>query len=246
MNDGLVPQYYVENSHEPIISREIFRQVQEELARRSSMPTRKSGAKRQYSSRYSLSGVVYCAHCGEIYRRVHWNNRGCKSIVWRCLNRLEGKECCGRTLNEEVLHKGIVQAINQALGESYYKEALEQNIHKVLKKSEMSKVEKNLAELKEEMMRRAINKQDFGILEMQIDLLKEQWDKIHTERLYNQNTMNTLVEVRSFLDDQTGEIEEYNDQLVRNLVERITMFDDHLGVKFRTGAEIEIYTTQTS
>ena len=69
-------------------------------------------------------------------------------------------------------------------------------------------------------MRRAINKQDFGILEMQIDLLKEQRDKIQTERVNNQNTMNKLVEVRSFLDDQTGEIEEYNDQLVRNLVDR--------------------------
>lgn len=241
-NDGIVPQYYVANSHDPIISREVFQQVQIELTRRSNMSARKNGAKRQYSSRYSLSGVVYCAHCGEIYRRVHWNNRGCKSIVWRCLSRLEGKDCSAITLNEEALHKGIVQAINQALGESYYKEALEQNIHKILKKSEMSKVEKNLAELKEEMMRRAINKQDFGILEMQIDLLKEQRDKIHTERLNNQNTMNKLVEVRSFLDDQTGEIEEYNDQLVRNLVDRITVFDDHLGVKFRTGTEIEIYT----
>lgn len=33
INDGIVPQYYVENSYEPIISREIFRQVQDELAR---------------------------------------------------------------------------------------------------------------------------------------------------------------------------------------------------------------------
>jgi site-specific DNA recombinase len=30
-NNGLVPQYYVENSHEAIIPREIFMQVQEEL-----------------------------------------------------------------------------------------------------------------------------------------------------------------------------------------------------------------------
>ena len=30
-NNGIVPQYYVENSHEDIIPREIFMQVQEEL-----------------------------------------------------------------------------------------------------------------------------------------------------------------------------------------------------------------------
>lgn len=33
-NQGIVPQYYVENSHEAIIPREIFMQVQEELVRR--------------------------------------------------------------------------------------------------------------------------------------------------------------------------------------------------------------------
>jgi len=32
VNNGIVPQYYVENSHEPIIPRGIFMQVQEELA----------------------------------------------------------------------------------------------------------------------------------------------------------------------------------------------------------------------
>ncbi|HIZ71274.1 MAG TPA: recombinase family protein, partial [Candidatus Atopostipes pullistercoris] len=32
-NNGIVPQYYVENSHEPIIPRELFMQVQEEMVR---------------------------------------------------------------------------------------------------------------------------------------------------------------------------------------------------------------------
>jgi len=37
-NNGLVPQYYVENSHEAIIPREIFMQVQEELVRQRLNP----------------------------------------------------------------------------------------------------------------------------------------------------------------------------------------------------------------
>lgn len=39
VNNGIVPQYYVENSHEPIIPREIFMQVQEELVRRVNLYT---------------------------------------------------------------------------------------------------------------------------------------------------------------------------------------------------------------
>lgn len=95
-NNGIVPQYYVENSHEPIIPRELFMQVQEEMVRRANLRGGKGGKKRVYSSKYALSSIVYCGHCGDIYRRVHWNNRGYKSIVWRCVSRLDekGSECC--------------------------------------------------------------------------------------------------------------------------------------------------------
>ena len=43
-NNGIVPQYYVENSHEPIIPRDLYMQVQEEMMRRANLH---SGAKRK-------------------------------------------------------------------------------------------------------------------------------------------------------------------------------------------------------
>ena len=43
-NNGIVPQYYVENSHEPIIPRDLYMQVQEEMVRRANLH---SGAKRK-------------------------------------------------------------------------------------------------------------------------------------------------------------------------------------------------------
>jgi site-specific DNA recombinase len=42
-NNGLVPQYYVENSHEAIIPKEIFMQVQEKLVRRRVVHTSPNG-----------------------------------------------------------------------------------------------------------------------------------------------------------------------------------------------------------
>ena len=36
-NNGIVPQYYVENSHEPIIPRDLYMQVQEEMVRRANL-----------------------------------------------------------------------------------------------------------------------------------------------------------------------------------------------------------------
>lgn len=43
--------------------------------------------------------------------------RGYKSIVWRCVSRLEekGSECTPPTINEETLQKAVVKAINELL-----------------------------------------------------------------------------------------------------------------------------------
>lgn len=86
-NDGIAPQYYVENSHEAIIPKEIFMRVQEEMDRRANMVSGK-GKRRIYSSKYALSSIVYCSKCGDIYRRIAWNNRGKKYTVWRCCTRV--------------------------------------------------------------------------------------------------------------------------------------------------------------
>ena len=109
-NNGTVPQYYVEGDHEPIIPKDIFLLVQEELVRRRVVHTSNNGKRHCYSCKHCFSQIVICGECGEFFRRVHWNNRGCKSIVWRCLGRLEptGEECHARTVNETILENVVV------------------------------------------------------------------------------------------------------------------------------------------
>lgn len=126
-NNGIVPQYYVEGNHEAIIPKEIFMQVQEELVRRRVVHTSANGRKRSYSSNHCFSQLIFCGDCGEMFRRIHWNNRGCKSIVWRCESRLQntGIACRARTVNEEFLQGIILKAINEMiLDKSGYMEIL--------------------------------------------------------------------------------------------------------------------------
>ena len=70
-----------------------------------------------YSSKYALSSLVYCSKCGEIYRRIAWNNRGKQSIVWRCCTRVEhGHAACdAETIQETELQMVTVRAINQVV-----------------------------------------------------------------------------------------------------------------------------------
>ena len=88
--------------------------VGEEMGRRSNMVSGK-GKRRVYSSKYALSSIVYCSKCGDIYRRIAWNNRGNKYIVWRCWTRVtHGPDVCeARTIREEDLQEAGVEAINQ-------------------------------------------------------------------------------------------------------------------------------------
>lgn len=59
-NNGIMPQYYVENNHEPIIPRDLYMQVQEEILRRANLHSGANRKKRVYSSKYALSSICYC------------------------------------------------------------------------------------------------------------------------------------------------------------------------------------------
>ena len=119
-NNGIVPQYYVENSHEPIIPRDLYMQVQEEMIRRANLHSGASRKKRVYSSKYALSSIVYCPKCGEIYRRIAWNNRGKHSTVWRCCTRVEhgpGK-CDAPTIQESELQAAKPSILRLEIGKA--------------------------------------------------------------------------------------------------------------------------------
>ena len=111
-------QYYIEDDHEAIIPKELFMRVQEEMARRSSERDM-NGRRQEFSANHAFSHMVTYECCGEHFRRLHWNNRGKKTIVWRCKTRLEDKtRCPARTVSEDTLQEAFVEAINEMLGNS--------------------------------------------------------------------------------------------------------------------------------
>lgn len=91
--------------------------------------------KRLYSSKYALSSIVYCSKCGDIYRRIEWNNSGKHSIVWRCCTRVEHGlgACDADTIQESEFQNLVVGAINMALyKKDTMSETLQKNVEAVL------------------------------------------------------------------------------------------------------------------
>lgn len=88
-NNGIVPQYYVENSHPPIIPRDLYMQVQEEMVRRANLHSGEKRKKRVYSSKYALSSIVYCP---QVRRYL---SQDCMEQPWQTLHRMAVLHPCG-------------------------------------------------------------------------------------------------------------------------------------------------------
>lgn len=120
-NNGIVPQYYVEGNHEATITKDIFLRVQEELVLMQVVKISANAKKCSYSCNHCFAQIIICGKCGEMFRIIHWDNHGCKSIVWHCLSRMEpaGEECHAITVNETALKNVVVQLINTLLGDKF-------------------------------------------------------------------------------------------------------------------------------
>lgn len=93
-NQGEIAQYYITDNHPAIIPRNVFQEVQLELARRSSK--RKVSQKKtktqqgKYTSKFALSERLVCGECGAMYRRTMWVKRdGTKDSIKRIREFLE-------------------------------------------------------------------------------------------------------------------------------------------------------------
>ena len=247
-NNGTVPQYYVEGDHEAIIPKELFMQVQAELVRRRVVHVSPTGKKRSFSCNHCFAQMVFCGDCGELYRRVHWNNHGCKSIVWRCISRLEpgsaDTNCTNRTVNELLLQEVTVTAINQILTErGTFLKQLQANIAKAVVSADTLSpdgIQARLEELQKELIKKANNKQDYDAIADEILRLREQKEQSEVDSHHREEAMNRIKELQDFISKQKTDITEFDEALVKKLIEKITVFADHFTVKFKSGLAIDI------
>ena len=245
-NNGTVPQYYVESDHEAIIPKDIFLLVQEELVRRRVVRTSKNGKRRSYSCKHCFAQMVFCGDCGEFYRRVHWNNRGCKSIVWRCCSRLEntGHACRSRTVNEGLLEQVSIDAINQVLCEKDdFLKTLQSNIATVIRQGDTLSpevIDERLQELQKELLKKANQKDDYDAIADEILRLRDMRKQAEVNSTRMDEQLKQINSFQDFIKSQPTIVTEFDELLVKRLIAKITVFESQFIVEFRSGITIEI------
>ena len=245
-NNGIVPQYYVEGNHEAIIPKDIFLRVQEELVRRRVVKTSANGKKRSYSCNHCFAQIAICGECGEMFRRLHWNNRGVKSIVWRCISRLEstGLECHARTINELVLQDAVVNAINQLLGDkNNYQAQLQLNIAAVIRASQVTaidSIDKKLMALQQELIQKANSKEDYDEIADEIFRFRELRQKTTVDTAARDEQIKRINDLQDYISQQTALLTEFDESLVRRWIKQITIWDDRIIVELKSGVSIDV------
>ncbi len=263
MNKGIVPQYYVEDDHEAIIPKDLFYRVQEELARRASVNksavTRKKNMKSKYSSGYALTGILPCGECGQDYRRVAWARNGKKKVVWRCSNRLaNGTKNCkdSATLEEGALNRAVMEAIRRtACNDGNFASALRQNVIRVIgsygREQKLDEYDEKIKARQEEMVsliaeNAAISSytdefdERYRRIAEEISALKEEQPEARRRKKLADSYNQRMKNVDDFLKQQTCQMPESGNDLVRRLVENIKVVSaDKLLIQFQSGIVME-------
>ena len=194
-----------------------------------------------------MQQIVYCSKCGDIYRRVVWNNRGKRSIVWCCCTRVEhGPGACNAdAIHESELQNLVVRAINMALGQkdTMY-DVLQRNVEAVLTGTDgisLDEIDARLEELQKELLNVANAKENYDSIVDEIYRLREAKQNAQVEGAEREGMKQRISEMQQFLAEQTQDITEYDEQLVCRLIEKITVYDEKVIVEFKSGTSVDIH-----
>ncbi len=242
-NRGEMAKYLITNNHPAIISKETFKMVQAELARRSSKrKTSDIGITEQgkYSGKYVLTELLVCGECGSPYRRKTWIVKGEKRRVWRCLNRVEhGTAYCSKSpsLDEEKLHEAICRGLRNAFE---YREEVAELILSGLAYAATGNdhvldayaIEQKIMDLKQDMedlimmsMRTDGDTERFEVeirkISDQLCVLRDQLELAKTQVCSCEQGNQEIDDIKKLLSDMEMNFTEYSEMVVRKLVECI-------------------------
>ena len=261
VNNGERQKFYVENNHPAIIDRMTFARVQEELARRNGkLKVKQVGTKTEqgkYSSKFALTELLVCGECKTPYRRCTWTVKGKKKIVWRCISRLDyGKKYCHEspTVEESVLQEAIMNAIMRTANENAellktlklhigmgldMGESEDESLDLQIKIAEIDAEFKAMLNAISSDTVEAFDEQRAKELMDEKSQLQQQLAGIAERKQKRENTKSRLDEIFTILDGLRNRPLEYDDRLVRQILECVVVESkERIKVVFLGGLEI--------
>ena len=250
--------YRVENTHEAIISEDVFRQVQEQICNRR--------RRQKNGTTQIFSGLVKCADCGwsmcfstNTTGKKPWRYFNCS--YYRQLGKVGGK-CSSHYIRYDILYEYILSQLRYwsrfaRMNERELLEHILQNDHREKKEAiekvtaELSKAEKRRAEVDKLFIRLYEDRVNEMITEQNFMMISQKYQKEQEEMT---RKINYLIQEESTVTQNEDDMEELTDLvsqysypnvlspiLLNSLIEKIVVHEsetDKTGIKTQT---VEIY-----
>ncbi len=252
INEGEVPQYYVENNHPAIIEPELFDLVQSEIQRRGKGSARYSGVT-------IFSTKVQCAECGGWYGSKVWHsNDKYRRIIYQCNNKFRKKTGCQTPhFTEFELKDFFLRAVNELISEkNEVLENLEMIRRALCDKDDLIKQKESLEEeitvtvemtqnLVAENARKAQNQdeynQRYNSLVERYNKLKEEYDAVCTTITDKDAKYEQMGRFIKVLKGHQELIKEFDESLWSSLADKIVVKSkEEVTVVFKDGTEITV------
>ena len=251
VNEGEVPQYWIEKSHDAIFSPEEFEQVQLEMARRKQYG-------KQYSGNSLFAAKLVCADCGCFFGSKVWHSTSkYRRVIWQCNNKFKGQQLCSTPhLYEDEIKQRFVNAFSIYFNsKDLIIDTCQELINTV---SDTSAIDKKMEKLTQELS--LIESQNRAMVlefaqspkrpedyDERHDAITKEYDekfrkfqKLEQKRTDQLNRAETLQNMVHRLFETTDMIDTFDETLWRNMIEKVIVFHDNRMIfQFLDGTEIE-------
>ena len=219
INRGLRDMLYVENSHNAIISKELWDKVHDVLDKKGNKKLRGGTI-----DNYSFTGLITCPICGKSY--IHKiNNAGTKYAcpIWRCKTQLTyGKNSCSNTgIKDSILKEKFIEAYNEFIESKRFGEINSET------EQQLKKLINDENELIALHVKGLISKIDLE--NERVELRKQ---RIILERQINEYRQSHIKNLELKL------ITEFDEELVGRVIKQVTIRDWIITFEFYNGIKI--------
>ncbi len=135
----------------------------------------------------------------------------------------------------------------QAINKAYHSrdsviERLQQNIEIVLSEAKQpaEDIDGRLEELQKELLKLASRKADYTEVADEIDRLRELKQNTLVEAAERDSYKKRIAEMVEYLKTQDEDIENYDEALVRKMIEKVMVYEDKFAVEFKAGISLDL------
>jgi site-specific DNA recombinase len=126
---------------------------------------------------------------------------------------------------------------------STYKEQLQKNLMQVLRNdtsAQKDRIAERLLVLQQELLNRANNREAYDDVAEEIFHLRELQQQTDSDETTKAIQMERIKELQDFIGQQSNELTEFDEKLVKRWLRQITIWDDYYIVELKSGLSIDV------